>query len=135
MIDPNTGTQMYESADISRYLYTTYGKRTPPLQTLPALSAIDALFSSLAGLPGIGGGKISYGRTREVAEPLQFWGVEADPRARLIREMLCTMEIPCRLSTHAPDMGASPLLFDPNTGSRLTASFAARRYLLENYGR
>ncbi len=135
MIDPNTGTQMYESADISRYLYTAYGKRSPPLQTLLAASAIDALLSSLAGLPRIGAGKMSYGRTREVAKPLQFWGVEADPRARLIREMLSTMEIPYSLHTHAPEDGASPLLIDPNTGSRLTASFAARQYLLETYGR
>ncbi len=104
MIDPNTGTQMYESADISRYLYTAYGKRTPPLQTLLAASAIDALLSSLAGLPRIGAGQMSYGRTREVAKPLQFWGVEADPRARLIRETLSTMEIP--YSLHTPCAGS-----------------------------
>lgn len=134
MIDPNTGAQMYESADISRYLYTAYGKRPPPLQTWPAMSAIDALFSSLAGLPRMSAGKISHGRTREVAEPLQFWGFEADPRARLIRELLCTMEIPYRLHTHAPEDGASPLLIDPNSGARLTTSSAARHYLLETYG-
>lgn len=40
LIDPNTGTQMPESADIIRYLYKSYALWTPPNEALGDLSKI-----------------------------------------------------------------------------------------------
>src|SRR4030095_9167143 len=34
LVDPNTGTELYESADIIDYLYRTYGNRVAPTRLL-----------------------------------------------------------------------------------------------------
>ena len=135
MIDPNTGIKMYESADISRYLYKTYGGRAAPWPLRPAVRGADAMLSALSLLPRLGLGQFTSGRTQAVAKPLEFWGAEADPLARLVRETLCALEIPYRLHTNRPDGGPSLGLFDPNTGARHSSSLAARRYLSATYGR
>lgn len=134
MIDPNTGAQMYESADIARYLYKTYGKRSPPPWLWPIVRNLNALWSALSLLPRLHNGRVSYGREHAIAEPLEFWGVEADPCVRLVRETLCSLEVPYRLHTRASRDGAQLTLFDPATGARHTSSFSARRYLLKHYG-
>jgi hypothetical protein len=49
MIDPNTGTEMYESDDIISYMAKTYGDGTVPLQL--RLGPVTAITAGLAGLP------------------------------------------------------------------------------------
>lgn len=133
LLDPNTETRMYESVDIARYLYSTYGKRPAPIRLAPGLSALNALYSSLSLLPRLLFGQISYGRKSNLERPLELWAVEGGPRARLLREVLCALEIPYRLHTRS-EPGRSLALVDPNTGASFASSFAARRYLLKTYG-
>ncbi len=131
LIDPNTDVAMYESADVARYLYKTYGGRVAPLTLW--LGALNGMLASLGLIFRLGQGRAVMARTKEIAEPLHFWGVEADPRARLVRERLCSLEIPYVLHTGQPETGASPALHDPGTGERHQGFRAIRRYLTETY--
>lgn len=133
MIDPNTGTALYESADISRYLYQTYGERRPPLRQSPPFNGLNVFLASLSMLPRSGCGLLSRRRRKEVPQPLEFWGVEADPRARLVRESLSVLEIPYRLHTARLNGKGGVLLSDPNTDLEFRSSLGARRYLLRTY--
>lgn len=49
MVDPNTGTAMYESDAIIDYLFKTYGEGLPPLGL--RLGALTAISCGLAMLP------------------------------------------------------------------------------------
>ncbi len=128
LIDPNTGTAMYESADIVRYLSQTYGGRGAPVTlALGPLNIIPSAWGlAFRGTAGV----VNYGRTAPVEAPLVFRGLEGDPRARQVREMLCMLEIPY---TWQPVWGAVRLE-DPNTGRSVNGSFSARHYLIETYG-
>ena len=54
LVDPNTGKEMYESDDIIRYLFETYGDGAVPLAlSLPLLTDLSAQLASL--LRGMGG--------------------------------------------------------------------------------
>ncbi len=133
MIDPNTNEAMYESADISRYLYKTYGERRGPVRQWPLINEFNVFLSFLSLQLRLWAGLTSYQRTKDVSEPLAFWGVEAGPQARLVREMLCALEIPYRLHTERPQGKGGLLLSDPNTGLAFRSSFGARHYLLRTY--
>lgn len=127
LVDPNTDLRMYESADIVRYLHRTYGERRAPISLLfgplnVQLSALSLLLRPWAGIR-------CRHRSVEIARPLEMSGAEADPRVRLLRELLCELEIPYVLRP-----GLAVGLSDPNTSRTLDGSFAARQYLLERYG-
>jgi glutathione S-transferase len=89
-VDPGAGVSMYESADIVRYLFETYGGRGVPLHwRLPALQQAG---SALAGLPRVWAG-IRAVPSRPPERPLELYSFEASPFARLVRERLCELEI------------------------------------------
>ncbi|MBB3047467.1 glutathione S-transferase [Litorivivens lipolytica] len=91
LIDPNTGQQLYESADIIRYLCTTYGERSAP-STL-RLKVINTASSMLAS--GLRTRHGMFARpSHAAAKPLILWGFESSPYARLVRERLCELELP-----------------------------------------
>ncbi len=54
LVDPNNGVQLYESADIVRYLFQTYGRRPPPLYW--QWMELQQLGSALAGAARLGAG-------------------------------------------------------------------------------
>ncbi len=94
LVDPNTGTQLYEAADIIAYLYQTYGNRNLPWpwQALE-LQRVSSMF---AVLPRFGAG--TYARASTAPEqPLELYSFEASPFARPVRETLCELEISYRL--------------------------------------
>jgi glutaredoxin len=127
LVDPNTGIRMYESADIVRYLHRTYGERRAPISLYfgPLNVQLSALGLALRGSNGLR----SRHRTAEIDQPLLVSGAEADPRARLLRELLCELELPYVLTP-----GRAIGLRDPNTSTTLDGSFSARQYLLAQYG-
>ena len=91
LVDPNTGTELYESADIIRYLYETYAgggapshARTKTLQT--GASFIASAIRTTRGL------RARPGRAPE--KLLELYSFETSPYSRLVRERLCEMEIP-----------------------------------------
>ncbi len=142
LIDPNTGVEMYESDDIVRYLFDTYGdgKVHWTLAVAP-LATLTAVLSSLPR-PGIGG---FVREARAPEEPLWLWSFEASPFCRIVREVLCTLEIPYVLRNVAkgsPSREAFvarsgkmqvPYLVDPNTGAEMFESAAIVAYLEETY--
>lgn len=127
LVDPNTEIQMYESADIVRYLYRTYGGRRAPVSLFFGPLNVQLSMLSLA-LRRWNGIRCRH-RAIEIERPLEMSGAEADPMARLLREILCELELPYVLT---PRMVIS--LRDPNTKRTLDGSFSARRYLLAQYG-
>ena len=163
LVDPNTGRQMYESADIIAYLFETYGRR--PLPMAWRLASVNAVSSGFATVWRGGAGSRAR-PSREPAEPLVLYSIESSPFARLVRETLCELEIPYLLkSTGRTKLAESvpppvrdrlnlavevethnrrelearagqvmvPYLVDPNTGEEMFESEAIRRYLNRTY--
>lgn len=91
LVDPNSGEQLYESADIVAYLYRTYGHRDLPLRW--QLMPLQKLGSSLAGIPRYGAG-VRARPSRAPDQPLELYSFESSPFARLVREYLCELELP-----------------------------------------
>ncbi|MFT6283735.1 MAG: glutathione S-transferase [Arenicella sp.] len=91
LIDPNTGTQMYESLSIIKYLFEIYGQRPLPLKwQLGPLQTIGSMLASSAR-PGLG---VTKKASRVPEQLLELYSFESSPYARLVRERLCEMEIP-----------------------------------------
>lgn len=94
LMDPNTGTDLYESADIIDYLYQQYGGRAAPARW--RLKAIHTPASVFASLPG--GGRGIRSRDSAVADQaLILYSFEASPFARLVRESLTELQLPYEL--------------------------------------
>jgi len=142
LVDPNTGDAMYESDDIIRHLYARYGAGKPPL----ALTAgpLTLLGSSLATAC-----RPSQGMRYEAADPpelpLDLWSYEVSPFCRIVRETLCSLEIPYHLHNVAKGSPSRPgfversgkmmvpYLADPNTGDEFFESADIVAHLRKNY--
>ena len=143
LVDPNTGKAMYESAEIVRYLFATYGSGRPP-RVYDAGLLGDAT-SALACLPRTGLG-LRAEPSRVPREPLELWSFEASPFCRIVRERLCSLELPYRLhnvgkgspSRPAFERRAGriqvPFLVDPNTNVEMFESGDIVEYLEATYG-
>jgi len=91
LVDRNTGVEMYESLDIIDYLYATYAQR--PLPARWRRGRLQTLGSMLASAPRVSRGM----QARPGALPewmLELYSFESSPYARVVRELLCEMEIP-----------------------------------------
>ncbi len=142
LIDPNTGTEMYESDDIVEYLFDRYGDGSVPFSL--AVPVLRDLSSILSGLPRIGYGS-HYRKARQPDQNLELYSFEASPFSRLVREALCTLELPYRLHNVAKGSPSRddfvkrsgrmlvPYLVDPNTGTAMFESADIVQYLEETY--
>lgn len=162
LVDPNTGTQMYESDEIIAYLFATYGGRKPGVEFSAPVKATSFVASALRA--GHGGKKRP---SRQPAKPLELWSFEASPFSRIVRETLSELELPYLLhnvgkggnidwlvpklrARIAPQAEMTtenrkkfvarsgrmqvPFLIDPNTGMSMFESQEIRTYLIETYG-
>jgi glutathione S-transferase len=142
LVDPNTGKEMYESEDIVRHLFAEYGDGPPPpLSTGP----VATLSGSLASAWRLGKGTWVE-PSKPPSQPLELWSFEASPFSRIVREKLCTLELPYRL--HNVGRGSAnrpalleragkvqvPFLIDPNAGVEMFESAQIVAYLDETYG-
>lgn len=163
LVDPNNGRRLYESADIVRYLFETYGGGELPLHW--QWIDLQKLGSGVASLPRFRAG-ITARPSRAPAQPLELYSFESSPFARLVREKLCELELPYVLRSagrstasdwvpppvrralalnHEPETVnrrtlleragtvSIPYLVDPNTGVELAESDAIISYLESNY--
>eukprot|EP00730_Choanoeca_flexa_P013078 TRINITY_DN4943_c0_g1_i1.p1 TRINITY_DN4943_c0_g1~~TRINITY_DN4943_c0_g1_i1.p1 ORF type:complete len:360 (+),score=69.30 TRINITY_DN4943_c0_g1_i1:102-1082(+) len=168
LIDPNSpgpaNQGLYESSEIIAYLWKTYGKGcTPPLNyrikhsklLQPVVLIIEMLISMfLRPLPSHGGLRVP---SNPAAQPLELWGREGSPFVAMVREALCSLELPYRYKTVALGSQAKrrefhllfgkdipkwrqnaklvmvPLLLDPNTGRQMFESRDIVNYLRETY--
>lgn len=162
LVDPNTDTALYESADIIRYLFETYGNGVPLHWKLVELQRFG---STLAAIPRMGRGV----RARAAKQPqksLELYSFESSPFARPVRDLLCELELPYilrsvgraqvadwvppmlrdalsvtgepgtrnrrRLLEHAGRISI-PYLADPNTGTEMAESDQIIAYLEDTY--
>ena len=143
LVDPNTGTSLYESDAIIRYLSKQYGDGTIPLPLkLGPLTTMSAMMAS-AARPGRGGRARA---SKRPDQPLELWSFEVSPYCRIARETLSSLEIPYVL--HNVGKGSPkreafvaksgkmmvPYLVDPNTGKSMFESSEIVRYLESTYG-
>jgi glutathione S-transferase len=145
LIDPNTGTRLYESEDIIAYLNRTYGDGARAGWLLPVPAVLDNLDSMLASAVRLGRG----GRCRHPAEgglrPLVLYNMEGSPYCRKVREVLCELDVEHvvrNLPKGSPkraglvERGGKmqvPYLVDPNTGREMYESDQIVRYLEQEY--
>ena len=142
LVDPNTGREMYESDDITAYLFASYGKgQVPILQGLPIVTDLTSFLAS-AARPGLG---MRYRKARAPERSLELYSFEASPFCRIVRESLCSLEIPYLLhnvASGSPSRPAFversgkmmvPYLVDPNTDTEMFESAAIVSYLERTY--
>jgi glutathione S-transferase len=144
LADPNTGKEMYESDDIVRYLFDTYGDGR-----VPVLLSAGLLTNLMAGLASVARPMQGtfYEPSNPPKEPLELYSFEASPFCRIVREALCSLEIPYLLHNVAkgsPGREAFversgkmmvPYLVDPNTATEMFESRDIVAYLRATYGR
>lgn len=163
LVDPNTGREMYESADIIRYLFETYDASSPPLRW--RLVELQRFGSALASIPRFGSG-VRVRSSRRPEQPLELYSFESSPFARPVRDLLCELEIPYILRSVGRSTAsdwvpptlrdafsiearpetvnrralleragwlAVPYLVDPNTGTELAESADIIDYLSKTY--
>ena len=143
LVDPNTGKAMYESDDIIRYLYERYGSgRVPFIYAGGPLHDASAMLAS-ALRPGLG---MRAEPSKAPERPLELWSFEGSPFCRLVREKLCSLEIPYRLHNVAKGSPGRPAferrsgrmmvpyLADPNAQVELFESADIVSYLDATYG-
>ncbi len=142
LVDPNTGKEMYESDDIVRYLFQEYGaRRVPMLLAAGPLTDATAMLAS-AWRPGFGA-RVRPSRAPRL--PLELYSFEASPFSRIVREALCSLELPYLLHNvgrGSPSRAAFlersgrmqvPWLVDPNSDVSLFESADIVAYLERSY--
>lgn len=165
LVDPNTHTTMYESADIVDYLFRTYAGRVTPSAYRPGKfgALLDSLASAARGARGT-----QARAARHPRKLLELWSFESSPYSRLVRERLTELELPYVLHNlgkeQFADMGPAvmrvkpgpytplpggrrekllaqlgriqvPYLEDPNTGTKMYESSDIVDYLERQYAR
>ncbi|KAK9829088.1 hypothetical protein WJX72_003830 [[Myrmecia] bisecta] len=142
MVDPNTGKAMYESDDIIAYLFQTYGDGQVPLGLRLGFFTVLSCGLALAASAGAGS---RYRAAKLPAKHLIYWGYEASPFCKIVREVLCELELPhlqksvARGSPKRQELFEkrgqfqAPYLEDPNTGVALFESADIIKYLNETY--
>lgn len=150
LVDPNAGVALYESRDIVAHLERRYGLGAGAEASSGAgVRGLRRLARTTLALVASGLGRGAAGSrarpARAAAEPLVFSGWEADPGSRLVREVLCELELDhrslpiapgsARRSTPAASAASAPgpWLRDPNTGAERAGWRAIVDYLEATY--
>jgi glutathione S-transferase len=141
LVDPNTDQAMYESSDIIRYLFDTYGEGKVPVMLDNPLVMLSTGLATLARLNK--GQQVRPSRMPE--KPLELWSFEGSPYSRMVRETLCELELPYLLHNVGKDSPSRaafversgkmmvPYLADPNTGTTMFESADIQQYLERTY--
>ena len=129
LVDPNSDRRMYESSEIVAYLDREYGRAGSVASPESRAFATLTLIASGLGRGNAG----SRARTSRIPDrPLILDGYEAEPESRLVREVLCELELTYQSRPAAPGSarrsgdeaqvrrGARPRLIDPNCRTELS---------------
>ena len=144
LVDPNTGTRLYESEDINAYLRATYGGERSRF-ALPVV--VDTITSAVAsGVRLARGGRCRVTTERPGLEPLLLYNMEGSPYCRKVREVLAELDL-VYLVRNVPKGSRKreellrrggkvqvPYLVDPNTRRELYESDDITAYLESQYG-
>ena len=149
LVDPNTGTEMFESNDqIIEYLVSTYGppredfdrKALWPITFEPFSVFTSTLVALVRNFPG-SRRQANARPDNEEMEPLELWGYECSQFVRPVREKLCALCLP-HVLVSSPRGAANrdrmvertgrfqvPFLVDPNTGVEMFEGAEIVEYL------
>jgi len=147
LVDPNTGTRLYESNEIIEYLNGTYGAGRRVGWSLPIPSFVDNLNSALASGVRLGRGVRCRVTERQTnLQPLTLYNMEGSPYCRKVRETLSELDLDtiirnlpkgspkrAELVQRAGKMQV-PYLIDANTGREMYESDDIVAYLEDTYG-
>jgi len=133
LVDANTGAAMYESGDIIRYLFTTYGSGSVPVHW--KLLELQRFGSTLASIPRAGLG-ISARPSTLPQQPLELYSFESSPFARPVRDALCELELPYVLRSVGRSQGSDwvPPMFRNSLSVTSIPGTRNRQRLLERAG-
>jgi glutathione S-transferase len=136
LVDPNTGVSMFESDDIVRYLFETYGLDSVPWPL--SASGIGDLLAVAAGLSTMKEGTFAE-QSRAPDQPLELYGYELSQDTQRVRARLCALELGYLWRPAAPGSERSaelaargvdvPLLVDPNAGVEMLGAEAGLAHL------
>jgi glutathione S-transferase len=140
--DPTAGVTLSGSQEIVAHLHSRYGTGTPPgLVNAVPVRVVTGLLARL--LTAGRGGRARP--SRAPGKPLELYSFEASPPCRMVRFLLCELELPYLLhnvakgSPRRTDFIARsgrmqvPWLHDPNTGWQGFESLEIERYLEATY--
>jgi glutathione S-transferase len=147
LVDLNTDTRLFESADIMAYLNATYGNGARAGWPVPLPTLLDDAVSALASGARIGRGTSYRGRPAPGGyRHLTLYNMEGSPYCRKVREVLSELALPYvvrNLPKGSPKRdelvrrGGTmlvPYLVDPNTGREMYESDVITAYLDAEYG-
>jgi len=118
LVDENTHTVLYESADIIEYLTRTYGGSPTSAKGWRRPLAVGTSYLSSALLWRLGGITGLQARpSKAAARPLELWSFESSPFSKRVRARLCELELPYVL--HNTGKGAWTDMGPPSFRDRL----------------
>jgi glutathione S-transferase len=144
LADPNSAKEMYESDDIVRYLYATYGNgKIPTLQSLGVFNTLLSVgASSVRAQRGV---RAEVKRESPPPKLLELYNMESSPFCRKVREVLVELDLPY-VCKNAPKGSAVrdelknrggkvmvPYLVDANTNTEMYESEDIVDYLRRTY--
>ena len=142
LLDPNNGAEIFESTEIIQYLFNRYGRGKIPWTLQNRQLATGTACLGLLARFGAGGS--SHGAKRP-SEPLVLWAYEGPPFCKIVRELLCSLELEHTV-IYAPRGSPNrqnlfdktgrfqvPYFEDPNTGVGFFESEAICEYLQKMY--
>lgn len=144
MVDENTGAEFGESDDIISYLFSQYGGGEPVPASLALPVGLTGIMNGLGLIGRLGAGS-RYRKAKMPEQPLKLWAYEPSPFCKLVREVLCELELPHvqystpRGSAKRDELFArrglfqAPYLEDPNTNVAMFESSEIIKYLTETY--
>ena len=139
LVDDNTQTRLYESADIIDYLQETYGRHAAAARGWRRSVAVGTSYVSSALLWRSGSGitGMTARPSKAPEQPLELYSFESSPYSKRVRARLCELELPYVLrntgkgawSDMGPPSFRDKLFRAPKETSR------NRRWLAEHTGR
>ncbi|CAK7341821.1 unnamed protein product [Dovyalis caffra] len=113
-VDPNTGTAMYESDDIIKYLVQKYGDGSIPFML--SLGLLTTLTEGFAMIGRMGKGS-SYTPSKLPPKPLELWAYEGSPFCKIVREALVELELPHIIRSVSPVVSVLLIELHPSIDS------------------
>jgi glutathione S-transferase len=146
LVDVGAGRSLYESSDIVAHLEARYGAADGAQARTASRGVLATAALVASGLGrGAAGGRARPSRAAD--QPLVFAGYEAQPESRLVREVLCELELAYSSRPSAPGSArrggdgagrheaALPRLFDPNVAPDLGATFTGWSSIVDHLER
>ncbi|KAL8485815.1 hypothetical protein ACS0TY_027921 [Phlomoides rotata] len=111
LVDSNTGTSMYESSDIVKYLFQQYGGKSSPSFGILESTLLTGWVPTILRA---GRGMTLWENSTKEPPPckLELFSYENNPYARIVREVLCELELPYILQSVGQGSTREELLYE-----------------------